>query len=395
MGVERIRQTLKDNWQRLFLLGGLLALLAGGLFWQLGSLLPGYAPQELETYKASLSFKDIFNQPVNAPFLLLVKAVTFVVQDSLLAVRIVSTGIGLVILGVFAYLVQRWHGTKVAVISTVLFGLSAWFLHTARLGTPEVLQYGVFVLVAAGFWLKRTNHWLPLLICFILTASLLYVPGLIWFVALGIVWQWRMIDKVFKRHLLTVSLAGLIALAALVPLGLTIYKDPALALTMLGIPETWPAPLTMLKDFLLVPVELMVRNDADNPAGWLGSAPILDAFSLTMFALGILLYVKHFRLVRAPLFLLIFIVTALLMSIGAPITFTVLIPFVYIIMAAGISQLLALWFSVFPRNPIARSLGWTAITAVVLVACLFHITHYFIGWPHADKTHEVFTIQKP
>jgi hypothetical protein len=66
-----------------------------------------------------------------------------------------------------------------------------------------------------------------------------------------------------------------------------------------------------------------------------------------------------------------------------------------VIAAAGISYLLDKWFEVFPRNPIARAIGWIALGLVVVLACSFHVTHYFIGWPHASATHEVYTIQKP
>jgi hypothetical protein len=70
-------------------------------------------------------------------------------------------------------------------------------------------------------------------------------------------------------------------------------------------------------------------------------------------------------------------------------------PIIYLVVAAGIAHLLNQWFSVFPRNPIARTIGWSLIGIVLVLVCSFHLVHYFVGWPQASATHEVFTAQKP
>ncbi len=356
--------------------------------------MPGYTPSELVTYTRSLHWKELLDNPINAPFLLAVKAFSYILRDNLLATRLVSAASGVVILGSFAILLRRWHSKWTAVIGTVLFGLSAWFLHTARLGTPEVLLFGVFLLSACGFWLRKTNHWLALLCCFLLGATLLYAPGMVWFVAFGLLWQWKTVKAIFEKHLALVTIGMLLFVAALVPLGWAIYKDHHLAMTLLGLPSQWPSPLVMGENLLKAPFHLFVRNEA-SPATWLGTAPILDVFSLTMLIVGSYVYLKKFRLLRTRLFLSLFILTAGLMTIGASITFTVIIPFVYLIIAAGVSQLIDLWKDVFPRNPIAKAVGWSSITLIVGLACAFQVTHYFIGFPYANATKDTFIIQKP
>lgn len=381
------------NWPMILLYAGLFAVLGGALFWQLATLLPGYSAGEVAAYNASLSVRALLDNPINAPFHLAVKAVGYVFQDNLLATRLAAAGAGAVVLGAFAVLVKRWHGRWTAVIGTVLFGLSAWFLHTSRLGTPEVMLFGVFLLTAAGYWLRRTNHWLALLCCFLLVSIALYTPGMIWFVVLGLLWQWKTIDAVFKKHLVIVGIGAVLLLASLVPLGWAAYHNHALVMPLLGLPEQWPAPLAMLENIFKVPYHLFVRNEAD-PVSWLGTAPILDVFSLTMFVLGGYIYLKKIRLLRTPLFLSVFILTGLLMAVGASITFTVVIPFIYLVIATGVSRLVDLWMDVFPRNPIARTVGWVMIALVVILACSFQLTHYFIGWPDAQITHDTFNIQK-
>lgn len=382
---------MRSHWLAIVLYGGITALLAGALYWRLGTLLPGYSQSELEAFNASLTFKAILDNPANAPFLLVVKALSFLHPDSLVVTRLAATAFGVVTLAVFALLVRHWHDARTAAFATLLFGTSAWFLHTARLGTPDVLLFGVFVLVASGFWLKKTNHWLALLTCFVLAAALLYVPGMVWFVVLGVVWQWKTIDQVFKKHLAIVMLGTLLLAAALVPLGWAIYQNPDIGLRLLGAPEQWPGTLTIVENMLKVPYHLFVRGASD-PVTWLGTAMILDAFMLAMFALGCYLYLQHFRLLRTPLFILIAFIMTALIAVNDAVTLTVIMPFIYLIAAAGLAYLVSQWFKVFPRNPIAHSIGLVVVCVVVAAACTYQLTHYFVGWPHAAATHEVFNV---
>jgi hypothetical protein len=394
MKLPRVTHSFKTpNWPLIVLYALVFAILGGALFWRLGTLLPGYASVEAATYQRSFDVHALLDNPINAPFLLAVKAVSHIIQDNLLVTRLVAAGFGTIVLGAFAILVRRWHGQWTAVIGTLLFGLSAWFLHTARLGTPEVMLFGIFLLVACGYWLRRTNHWLALLSCFAVVAALLYTPGMIWFIVFGLLWQWKTIDAVFKKHLAVVTIGAVFLCVAIAPVGLALYKHHDLIMPLLGLPEHWPSLLAMLENLIRVPLHLFIHNEA-NPVSWLGTAPILDVFSLTMFVLGGYVYLKKIRLLRTPLFISTFILTVLLMAIGSTVTFTVLIPLVYLLVAAGVSQLIDLWLDTFPRNPIARTVGWMGIILVVGLACTFQLTHYFIGWPKAAATHEVFTIKQ-
>ncbi len=394
MGVKRFGTYLRAHWLAVVLYGGLVAVLALALYWRLGTLLPGYNQSELDAFNASLSFKEIFNNPLNAPFSLVVKALSLLHPDSLVVARLAATAFGVVALAAFALLVRHWHDTRTAAFAVLLFGTSAWFLHTARLGTPDVLLFGVFVLAASGFWLKKTNHWLALLTCFLLAAALLYVPGMIWFVTLGVIWQRKTIDQIFKKHLVVVLLGTLLFVAALGPLGWAIYQNHELGLRLLGAPEQWPSALTVIENMLKVPFHLFVRGASD-PVTWLGTATVLDAFVLAMFVLGCYLYLQHFRLLRTPLFILIALIMTALIAINDAVTLTVIMPFIYLVAAAGLSYLLDQWFKVFPRNPIAHTTGFVIVCMLVVIACTYQLTHYFIGWPQASITQEVFTIQKP
>lgn len=387
------RNYIRTHWQIMLWYAGMFILLSGVLFWQLGSLIPGYSVNELAAYETGLNLSKLMDNPFNAPFVIAVKGASYLVHDGLLATRLVAVGCGLLVLGAFAALLRHWHDNTTAILGTLLFGLSAWFLHVARLGTPEVLQFGIFLLVAVGFWLRRTNHWLALTACFVLVASLLYVPGMIWFIAVGLIWQWKTIDAVFKKHLITVSIAALALLASLIPLGWSMYKNHVLIKSWLGLPQTWPAPLEILDNITKVPYHLFVHNGA-NAETWLGTAPILDVFALSMFLLGVYLYLRYGKLLRTRVFIILGITLTALMAIGGSATFTVIMPFVYLVVAGGLAYLLGQWFKVFPRNPLARSLGWIGISTLVGLSCSYQLTHYFVGWPNVTATHETFFIKQ-
>lgn len=396
MKIQKLRQYLEVRWKPLALYGGLFAILAGVLFWQLGSLLPGYSASEAATYDQATmgGAKAFLDNPINAPFILLVKALSYLIPHNLVVTRLAAVIIGLATLVLFAALLARWHDRRTTIIGTLLLGVSAWFLHTARLGAPETLLFGVFALTVCGYWLKHTGSKLALISSFLLAAVLLYVPGIIWFIALGTVWQWKVIDRAFKKHLLTVTLSGLGLLVTLGPLAWALYKQPAFIKPWLGLPSEWPNLLEAGRNLLEVPFHLFVHNEA-NPAVWLGTAPILDIFSITMFVLGGYLYLRHVKLGRTSLFIAIAAMMALLMALGGSVTFTVIMPFIYLVVAAGVSYLLSQWFQVFPRNPIARSIGITVMCLVVGVVYAYHLTHYFVGWPGAQATHDTYIVQKP
>jgi hypothetical protein len=394
MSIQKLKEYIGLRWKPMAMYVAMFVILGAALFSQLGTLTPGYSQSEADTYHASLSFKHILDNPINAPYMVVVRGLSYISHDNLLATRLVSTLCGLVILAIFAELLYRWHDMRTSIFGTLLFGLSASFLHVARLGTPEVLLYGLFFLTVCGYWAKRTNGKLPLFICFVTSSALLYVPGMIWFIFAGIIWQHKTIDRLFKKHLGIVSIGSLLFVACLAPLGWAISKDHSLIKPLLGLPDTWPTIWQLAKNIINVPVHLFLHNAA-NPVSWLGTAPVLDIFSLTMLIIGSYLYIKNFKLLRTPLFITFLAIMTGLVALGGSVTLTVIMPFIYLIAAAGVAQLLTQWLTVFPRNPIARSLGLVSVAVLIGFACIYQITHYFVGWPQAAATHQTFTIQKP
>lgn len=390
--MNKLRMFFRDNWLPIILYGLLFAGLGGLLFWQLGSLTNGYAPQEQTSLQASASLGELLKNPLHAPYYLVVKGLSYIWQDTLLVTRLASVAFGLATLALFGWLVRQWYGPRTTALAMLLFGTSAAFLHTARLGTPEVLMFGLFLLIACGFWIKSRSNPLVLLLAFLLVAGFLYVPGMVWLVVAGAIWQWRTLDRAFKDHLVIVSLGGLLFLAALFPLGWAFYNDTQLIRPWLGIPAELPTVMQALRNMAEVPAQLFVRHLPD-PLHWLGNVGVLDVFVTTMFFLGGWRLIAGIKLVRTQIFIAIFVLSTLLIGLGGSVTLIILVPFIYLVAAGGINYMLRQWYTVFPRNPIAKALGLGLLSAVVVLAAGYHLRHYFIGWPQASATQTVFTIK--
>jgi len=387
-----VKPVALKKWRPYAIYGLLLIAVAWLVGSRLGSLTHGYASDELSTFQASVSLHNIYLNPLNAPLFLLVHVLLYIRPHSLYMVRVAAALLGVLTIAIFYRLVDYWHGRRSALFGTVIFATSAWFLHTARLGTPNVLYFGLLGLIGCSVWFKHSRRSLPVVLLIILSAILLYVPGMIWFIIAGVIWQWKTIDRVFQKHLWMVTLGGFLLLGVLTPLGLAIRRTPSLAKVMIGLPQNgWPNPLSVFHRIVDVPVRFFLSGPF-SPERWLGHLPILDALSAAMVFLGVYVYLKHLPLVRAQLLGVILVIGTVIIGLGGQTSITVLVPIVYILAAAGIGLLLDRWYTVFPRNPIAQAIGIGMASLAVLTSVWYGYQHYFVAWPNSPETKPIFDV---
>jgi hypothetical protein len=110
-----------------------------------------------------------------------------------------------------------------------------------------------------------------------------------------------------------------------------------------------------------------------------------------MFVLGVYSMRFHIKLVRVQLLVWSSVVLAVLIALGGPVTITVLMPAVYILIAGGVAFMLQQWLAIFPNNPIAKTTATTLMSVTVLLVSYYHINHYFIAWPQTPETKASFT----
>lgn len=383
-----------QSWQLLLGLGLSIGVVFGLLFFKLGSLTGGVSASETG-FSSQPNLHAILQNPLNAQYNLLLLGLHKIGYTNAAAIRSISAVMGLLCILCFFIILKKWQTTRMAILGTVLFAASSWFLHTARFGSPDVYMFGLVVLLACGIWLRSGSHkFLAFLVTAVVAASLFYVPGLVWFVVAAIIWQRKLLFGVLKQtSKIWMVVCILLAIGALAPLVLAFVDSPSLLKPWLGAPTHWPTIKQIALNVLHVPEYLFVRGP-NNPSLWLGKLPILDIFTTVMFALGAYAYYLRRKLDQGRLLLGILIIGTVLIALGGPVTITVLVPFVYMVIPAGIALMLQQWFTVFPRNPLARSVGTALLSMAVLFAAFYHINHYFIAWPNAPETRQAFSIRK-
>lgn len=388
-----LQKSLRLNWPTYAIFGGLFILISILLVYRLDTLLPGYSATEQAAYNSGTSLRAIWDNPINAPFTLLVFVLRQVIGDQLLATRLASVMLGWLTVVLFCVVTYLWFGKRTAFIGTLLFGTSSWFLHVSRLGTPEVLFFGLFILVACGIWLRERQSGLAIIGGLSLCALALYVPGMAWLLILGGLWQLRTIDRTFRSKPGPVFAGSFLFLALLAPLVWHFYKHPDLITSWLYLPDDWKHPWQFVIDALHVPLSFFVRQPHENPELWLGRLPVFTLFATTMFVFGAFLFWKHARLARTRIIITLAILGSIAIAItGNRVGITILVPFAYLVVTAGIGYIVDIWYEIFPRNPIARGIGTVAIAVTIAAACLYPLQGYFTAWPHAEKTRAIFQI---
>jgi uncharacterized protein YqhQ len=110
-----------------------------------------------------------------------------------------------------------------------------------------------------------------------------------------------------------------------------------------------------------------------------------------MFLLGTYFYSTHARAARTRLIVVLAGIAWLLVGIIGLNAISLVVPVVYLLLAAGIAYILHQWLKVFPNNPIARGIGIGAIMLVVLLTSVYQTRSYFVAWRYNADTSEVFT----
>ena len=393
--VAQLRTYLVTQWQAVLAYTAMFLIIGTVLLVALGSLLPGFSLGEQASYLAGRSLQAIWQDPINAPYDFLVYLMRYVTPDNIVATRLVSVLLGWGTIIIFCLLLYRWFGTRTAIMGTILFGTSSWFLHVSRLGTPEVVVFGFFALVACGVWLRESRNGIVTLLAILIAAALLYTPGMIWFLLIGLLWQLSVIDKIFKQHLGWVTLGALLFIAILLPLAWHFYQHPSAIMDWLCLPDNWN-PLHLLGNIVQVPMSIFFRQPEANPVLWLGRLPVLSVFASCMFFLGAFVFWKYARLRRSAFLAFVGIAGAIIIGLSDnQIGLTILVPFVYMVAAVGLGYLIDSWQAIFPRNPIAKVMGMTMVVIVLILACTYNLRSYFIAWPEATATRAVFPIKKP
>lgn len=370
-----------------------VALVVGSILgFHLGSLTNGASASEQNYVAGVSSGKELFRHPVYIVHKLPVYILFKLDVHNLAAYRAVSVMFASLAVVSCFFVLREWYTIRVAALGSWLFLSSAWVLHVGRLATPEVSYLLLMPVLWAAVWLYNTTlRKTALLLLSLLCAASFYIPGFGWLLIMTAIWQHKRIWEELKQVPVWFrAICAATIVLGLVPLlwaGSQSYNELLLAA---GLPNHVPHIKDLAQNFLSVPENLFVRGPID-PVRWLGRLPLLDVFSVAMLVLGIYSMRFHLKLTRVQVLVGSSLLATLLISLGGPITITMLMPAVYILIAGGVAFTLQQWFTVFPLNPIARTIATTLVSVSILLASFYHISHYFIAWPQTPATKAVFT----
>jgi hypothetical protein len=294
-----------------------------------------------------------------------------------------------VVTAIMLYLViRKWHTRRITVMTMLMFISSSWFLHAGRLADPDILflfQLPALLLVCLWILSKDSSRTIPL--AAVLLAAALYIPGSWIFIGAAVI----AFRKFFFRKLKSLSrnnriFSGTIFLTLVAPLIYSLVRNPGQIVTLLGINKDVSfAPNEIGKRFIEIPHELF-WSGPNEPVRWLADTPVLDVFSIAMLLLGVYAYRAGYFPAREKLVFTAGILAILLIGFGGLISLSLLLPVIYVLIANGLSYMLQSWFTVFPRNPLARSFGLIALIIVVTGSCIYGINRYYVAWPRSDAT---------
>lgn len=387
---------ISRHWRQFVFYTVSLAGVVFVLFYKLGTLTNRLSDQEVFAIKRADSWQEILNNPLNFPFKLGELAAHTFAPDSIFWARSVSAAFAVITVVLFYKLMRKWFSARIAYISALLLTTSSWFLQYSRLARPDILlALAVVILLGFAWWVHETKRiGGAAFISVLALGSIMYIPGMVWLIGLGLFTQIKHVRRILRDISLPMQLICLgTIILLLLPLVRAIAFDVNVLKQLIGWPLTFNA-VSFLKELVYVPVSLFVRSEP-SPIYNLGRLPLLDVFSAAMLILGIYAYTVRFGLVRTKILIAFGIITSLLIALDTPVSIIIIIPVVYAIIAGGLTLLLEQWYTVFPNNPIARSIGTLVLCIAIATTCFYHLNRYFIAWSNSPVTRETFTYKLP
>ena len=373
------------------LLFGLGAVL---MLWKLGSLVPGVSIAELASAKSS-TLRAVWENPIYAPYRLLQAISLKLLGQNAWALRLPSVVFGTFsVFGVYLFL-RNAYAERVAVMGSILFGVSSALLGASRYGTASIsMAWTMAALLGIASWIMTATKitWWHLTNAAIVAVFALYSPlGWLWLSVIFFLHPKEVIRTIKDASNIWLALATMGFLVAISPIVLAAIRDPQIIRAWAFIPETLPSIATIATNIVRVIASLAWRNTLSDPATHLGNLPILDIFTASMTFLGVLTLIMKPALARTRILLITggLAVAAIAINYSAE-SFVLLLPLAAIFTAIGLERMLEEWYEMFPRNPFAR-VGALIPLALVFAMTMFYQVHRgFVAWPKAPETKAAF-----
>lgn len=359
----------------------LIALLTVGLT----SVPHGITEQEMASASQSAISSInglLFESALDAPYKLMQKLSLWAFDLTPFAIKLPSVVLALLSGIALALMLRRWFRVNVAVLSGILIATSTPFLVLGRTGTSAIMTifWLSIILLAATKMLHNKRHtYLWKVLCFVSAALSLYTPLMVYpLIALATAGLLHPHVRFILRRIspLKFSLAIGLSLLLLAPLAWSIIQNPAIALTLLGIPQdlpSWSQLLTNTKEVALAFFGLSAVSSG------VTVLPLFGAASLAIIILGLLKTVVDGFSARSYM-IVIWLALVTPIVILNPDTIMVYFMPIVLLIAIGIETLIREWYRLFPKNPYARVAALIPLTILLVSISASNIGRYFYGY---------------
>ncbi len=406
-----LKTIVSTRWRTILtvLVGGILI---GGLLWfQLGTLTKSeFAPIEISTLHQagatasffsttfyafhSYGFQILLDNSLFLPLKLPIFVLSHLGVNDIVALRSVASFYGLLSIVIIFSLMRRLFTKRIANIGTILVLTSSWFLQSSRIISPVVMylfSMTLILLIVALLRVKKRQKLTATLITVCL-ASVVYTPGLIVLFLMLFFWQrkdaYRIIKNIPKWFFIALILLFIVLVS---PLFYSMIYGNLGIVAYLGAPSVLE-PVEWLKRLAFIPVYVFIRGPLE-PTFNVARLPIMDMFSSVLLLLGGYSYVTKIKEQKyTKIILTVLIFSSGFIALNGPLLLPLLLPVIYLFVAIGVALLLQQWFTVFPKNPLARSLGVILLCLALATISFYHCKRYFIVWPNSPATKTVFRI---
>jgi len=394
--MRKMWNTILAMVRPLLLIGVAIVLLLVLFLFKINTLTPGLSQPEIDTYNSTRTVSQIVDNGINAPYRSVVLISTKLANNTF-GLRIVGAIIGILSVAIFYMLARKLFTNTVALSSTAMFATTSLLLNVSRLATANVMLLSLLAIIGIGYMIrfdKRQN--IAWILASIIIGLSLYVPGMAIFVLIAAVWQFSRGHKSFESLApMTIIICSIILSVLAAPLVINLLREPDLWKGYLGLPTNF-AGITEMGTSILQAIASIFIFAPINPIYWLGRQPILDIFASALFIVGCFSLAKRLKLDRFWTLLGIFLLLLLWIGLTTNQLYLVaLLPFLYIVIGFGIQELLSRWYGVFPRNPIARSVGTGLVFIALFISINFQIQRYYVAWSNNSATKEVFNQNLP
>lgn len=381
------------RWRYVFGYSLIGVLLAGGLL-LCGLYLPGgLAANEMAAVVQStaLSLKNpVSFAIVNMPYYALLRLSLHLFGAHDLSIKLPSLVLALISVISLVFLLQRWFHRNIAILTVMIAIATGQFLFVAQYATPSILYiFWPITLLLLGTLVSREikPRIIWMLLFFIFAAFSIYTP-------LGIYPLLAMVLAAFLhphlRHVIRrlpswgLVLGCIFAGIIVTPLGYTIFHKPSTALSLLGIPSSWPDLLTNLSTLG------HQYFDFWHPTTSTITTPVFGLGAVLLMGVGLYQLIRTRDTTQSYLLVIWVICLIPVLIFNSSYTTVTFLPAV-LLLAFGLRELIGYWYRLFPRNPYARVAGLISLGVLVLTLVTSGLSRYIEGYYYSPQTASTFS----